>query len=331
VAAAFVTEHYYSWKGAAVETLVSVGTAFLLAGVLFFLQRRFVAQVEEAVTKTAESAAEARVEDRVRQVDARIDELGERINEALAARRQRQDAAVQALDAPSYRTVATALAEANKLGALATGHIRVQGSRDRGELALDFSWGIDRGDGRFAQPQRTKLEVSAHIYADERGQGARPVIETTWEPNDSAEQVGLRLRELLELRGRWRGGGTLDWSMALRNLQKSLDVAIRSRRRDGNSWMVEGALFELVDDEWAITDAGLECPLRGFNLRESEFPDLVRARSQQGPPAPWRPVPPEWVDSQLWEQLLARARGYFPIRRGPMLSTPNWIALREGP
>lgn len=331
VAAAFLTEHFYSWKGVALETLVSVGTALLLAGVLFFLQRRFVAEVEEVVTRAAESAAEAKVDERVQQVDARIDELGERINQALAARNQRQDAAVRALDVPSYLTVATALAEANKLGALANDRIRVQGSREAGELALDFSWGVEMEDGRFAQPQRTELKVSAYLYADERAVGGRPVIETIWGPEDSAEQVGLRLRAQLERRGRWRGEATLDWPMALRNLQKSLDVAIRSRRRDGSGWMVKGALFELVDEEWAITDAGLECPARAFILRESEFPDRVSARSQQESPAPWRPTAPDWVESGQWEELLAQGRRYFPIRRGPLASAPTWMALHNGP
>jgi len=83
VVAAFATEYLFSWKGAAIETLVGVGTALLLAGVLFFLDRRFVSVVEEVATRVAESAADARVDQKVQRVDARIDELRERINQAL--------------------------------------------------------------------------------------------------------------------------------------------------------------------------------------------------------------------------------------------------------
>ncbi|MGH2485586.1 MAG: hypothetical protein ACRDHE_06210, partial [Ktedonobacterales bacterium] len=119
----------------------------------------------------------ARVEQRVQQVDARIDELRDRINAELTARNLRQDSAVQALDVPTYMNLATALAEANRLGAIADGTIRVQGSRERGELALDFSWTRQMADGRFSLPDRTELMVKAYIYADERARGGRPVIQ----------------------------------------------------------------------------------------------------------------------------------------------------------
>ncbi len=232
--AAFVTEYLFSWKGAAIETLVGVGTSLLLAAVLFFLQRRFVSVVEEVATRAAEMAVEARVEERVRQVDARIDELGQRLNQALEARNQRQDAAVQALDVPTYQSVANALAEANRLGAIVDGNVRVQGSRERGELALDFSWTRQMADGRFSEPDRTELKVEAYIYADEHARGGRPLIRTIWRQKDSADQVGLDLRGQLERRGRWQSDGTLDWPMSLKNLQASLDAAIRSRRRGGS-------------------------------------------------------------------------------------------------
>lgn len=46
------------------------------------------------------------------------------------------------------------------------------------------------------------------------------------------------------------------------------------------------AAADRVGDEWALTDAGLECPGRGFLLRHSEFPDRSYARSQQDAPPP---------------------------------------------
>jgi len=335
IAGAFATEHFYRWRGVSIDTMVSVGSAFLLAGVLFFLQRRFLVEVEEAVERAATSAADARVDERVQEVDARLDELGERMNEVLAERKTRQDRAIQAMDVPTFESVAGALAEANKLGAFAYDHVTVQASRDLNELGLEFSWGIDLGDGRFGQPQRAVLMVSAHVYADERGSGARWVIETPWEAGDTADQVGLRLREQLENRGRWRGNDTLDWPRALRNLKRSLDIAISSRRRDGGEFTIQGALFELVGDEWAITDAGLECPPRGFILPESAFPDrnmaALRRIRNKGEVEEWSPSPPEWVDVALWDELVLRARQHFPIPNGPILGSPGWIALKDPP
>ena len=331
VVAAFVTEYLFSWKGAAIETLVGVGTSLLLAGVLFFLQRRFVSVVEEVATRVAETAVDARVGEQVQRMDARIDELGQRLNQAVEARSQRQDSAVQALDVPSYQSVANALAEANKLGAIADGLIRVQGSREWGELALDFSWTRQTADGRFSQPERTELKVRANVYADETARGGIPVIETIWTSTDSADDVGLDLRGQLERGGRWQSTSTLDWPMALKNLQKSLDMAIRSRRRDGSGLALGGALIELVGDEWALTDAGLECATRGFVLAQSEFPDLMYPRSQQDPPPPFHPQRPEWVDPKLWQDLLAEGRRFFPRHTGPYLAAPTWLPADEGP
>ena len=331
VLSAFVTEYLFSWKGAAIETLVGVGTSLLLAAVLFFLQRRFVSVVEEVAARAAETAADARVEESVQRVDARIDELGQRLNQVLEARSQRQDSAVQALDVPTYKSIANALAEANRLGAIVDGNIRVQGSRERGELALDFSWKRQMADGRFSEPERTELKVEAYIYADEHARGGRPLIRTIWRPQDSADQVGLELRGQLERRGRWKSDGTLDWPMSLKNLQASLDAAIRSRRRDGSGPVFHGALIERVGDEWALTDAGLECPGRGFLLRHSEFPERTYARSQQDAPPPFDPPRPEWVDPTTWQDLLAEGKRYFPRREGPYLGIPTWIPAEEGP
>jgi hypothetical protein len=173
LAAALLAEHLRVLTTVSLEILVSTGAAVLLAGFLFFLQRHFVSEVEHVVTRAAESAAETLVDERMRQVGARIDELGKRLDEAVAARSERQDAAVEAMGTPTFVTVANALAEANNLAAVGNGVIRVQGSRQRGELALDFSWGVAMGDGRFGEPERTELSVSAHVYADDRTTGCR--------------------------------------------------------------------------------------------------------------------------------------------------------------
>lgn len=334
VVAAFAMEHFYRWVGVSLDTMVSIGSALFLAGVLFFLQRRFVVEVQDVVIRAAASAADARIDERVRGVDARLDELDERMDQAIGARSVRQDTAVRSMDVPTFESVANALASANKLGALAYDHVTVQASRDMNELGLDFSWGVDLGDGRFGHSRRIALAVRARVYADERSRESRPVIETAWDPSDFAEQVGLRLREQLEQRGRWRGDGTLDWPMALSNLQRSLDVAIRSRRRDGDRATIEGALFELVGEDWAITDVGLECPSHGFVLHESEFPERNVAalrRMRGGEADQWHPAAPDWVDAALWDELVRRGRNRFPIQRGPLAMAPTWIGLKEGP
>lgn len=331
VAAALFTQYALGWSGAPIEALISIGTAFMLAGALYFLQRRFVIEVRQVATRTAEAVVDARVTERVQEVNARLDQLDQRMNELLTHRSQRQDAAVQGLDVPTFESMSTALAEANKLWAIVDGQVRVQASRDRDELALDFSWIRYVADDRFQQPQRDVLKVEAFVYADENLQGGRPVIETTWKPVDSAEEVGLRLREQLEHAGRWKGTGTLDWPMALRNLKSSLDLAIRSRRRDGTGWLT-GALYEMVGEGWAITDAGVERAGYGIVLPESEFPDFYgEGRAHMERMKNWPPKAPDFTEQDLWVELTRRSRNRFPISRGPFLAPPTRIPLTEPP
>lgn len=331
-ALAFFGQYWVNWSGAPVEALISIGTAVMLAAALYFLQRRFVVEVRMEASRTAESVADARVAERVKEVNARLDELGHRMDQIASERRQRQDAAVESMHVPTFDSVATALAEANKLAAIVDGQLRVQGSRDRDELALDFSWIRDMGDDRFQRPQRDALEVKAHIYADERVQGGRPVIETTWKPDEPAERVGMRLREQLERAGRWRGEGTLDWPLALRNLQDSLGLAIRSRRKDGTGWL-SGALYELVTEGWAITDDGVERAGYGVVLPEDEFPDVyAEGSAAMERRENWPPKAPQYTDQGVWDAVLQRGQSRFPLMRGgPFRSAPRRIPLTEPP
>lgn len=334
IGGAFWQEHYHRWRGVSLETLISVGSAFLLAGVLFFLQRSFLTDVEEIASRTATGVADARIDERVQEVDLRLDQLDERMAEVLAERRRVHDAAVEAIGRPTFESVAGALAVANSLDSLAYGHVTVQASHDLTELGLECSWGTDWGNGRFGEDGRDRLTFRPHVYADDRGSGPHYIYEIDWGPNETVDQVYLRLRQQLESRGRWKTEGTLDWRMALRNLQRSLDLAIRSRRRDTDEWVIEGALFELVGEEWAVTEAGLECPLHDYILRESEFPDrnpLARIARRGEPPKEFRPPKPDWVDEELWEELLWRGGKHFPISKGPAIMAPSWAALSEGP
>lgn len=335
VGSAFAMEDFHKWQGVSIETMVNLGSAFLLAAVLFFLQRRFVTQVSVAVGRAATTAVNSRIDERDREVEARLDQLDQRMVEVLAERSLRQDAAMQALDFPSYETVAEALAEANRLGALANGRVTVQASVTLDELGLEFSWGQNTGDGRFGFRGEPALTVHGHVYGDAHAAGGRPVIETQWRPAETADVVGLRIREQLENRGRWQGVGTLDWQMALRNLQRSLDIAIRSRRRDTSEGLLQGALFELVGEDWAITDSGIECPERAFLLPETSFPERPgcgrRSGNEEDDYKSWIPEQPVWVESELWELLVRRSKPRFPIRRGPMRTQPQWMPLRQGP
>jgi len=97
--------------------------------------------------------------------------------------------------------------------------------------------------------------------------------------------------------------------------------------------MAEGPLSELVDDDWVITEAGIECPARDFLYSEDNFPahtqgpiggPEARARREA-----WMPERPDWVDQATWRRLIERGKRSLPIQRGPYGMAPSWVECRQ--
>lgn len=332
---AFFLQDRYKWQGDSEATLIAIGTALLLAGVLFFFERRFLRDVGEIAAREGAAAAQAEVAEATEDINVRIDQLAERMREGLAEQAAAHDAAVVAMETPTFDTVGAALALANSLGALKFGHVTVPASDDPDELGLEFSWGEDRGDGRFGHPARNVLKVEALVYADFHISGGRPVIEIEWGPSESATEAGLRLHAQLTARGRLRSEATFRWEQALQNLRYAIDIAVRSRRRDPGALHLHGALAELVNDDWVITEAGLECPNHeGYIYAQDNFPSRLErmARLSHKEREEWIPDRPEWVDEALWRRLIDRGKRMFPIERGgPRLTNPPWLPATKTP
>lgn len=282
--------------------VVNVGTAFLIAAVLFFLERRFTKQVVRAGQRAVAQAAE-QIEERLeRQADtlsARLDDLQEQIDRRMQDRAQEQDRKIAGLgEEVSFATVTEAMTEANRLRAIVRGGVTVPASSDQDGIALTFKWGIDRNKMVTDGP-RPRLDITVSIEADYDLPGPRPYITTEWEPDEAPAEVAGRLIQALQTAGRWHGPGTLDWPLALRNLHRALKVAVTSRR-DGDaagSWRLHGALYELVGQDWAITEAGIENQRQGqVALAESEFP-ATRSKPWGKPAGEWPPERPEWSTS----------------------------------
>ena len=111
-------------------------------------------------------------------------------------------------------------------------------------------------------------------------------------------------------------------------------MAIRSRQRREVEGLLQGALIEMVNDEWFITDAGIECPGRGYLLAEDTFFEKIRKPGLIGmidDPRWAPPARPEGVDDVTWQRIVARAEWVFPIRRGPVIMAPTWRGRKEPP
>jgi len=331
IALALAFEHIYDWSGVSEETFVAIGSAFFLAGVLFFLERRFLRDVGEV----ARTAAAQEVAEQTSGLRVGLDQLRARMDDDLRRRDVSHDEAVEAMAVPSYQTVANVLAAANRLGAISHGDVTVQASTDPDELGFTFSWRFDRGDGRHGFEPHRALVLAPRVYADIGSHEPTPYLDTEWHPDETAAEVGTRLIEMLQHRGRWRSAGTLDWAQTLQNLQRALDWAIRSRRRDeGADDLLDGALIELVNDEWAITESGVESPTRRFLLRGDAFPEKRRSsgRIRHQEDEGWQaPACPEGVDAVTWDRVIKRAKRAFPMYRGLATAVPPWSPLMEGP
>lgn len=337
----------FNWQKVVLGVTTSGGVAFLLAAVLFFIERRFIKDVSIATdTRLAkqDERINVRLSEHDEQVAVRLDQLSARMDGLLKEREKNQEKIIQALDTPTYKTVADALAEAWLYEAIAFGYVTVQTSSSLDGISLKFSYVHDNGDGRQNVKAKDILKIEVPPHFKKSSGGVTPIVEVEWKMGDSVENVGTELRKKLESRGLLGNSVTFDWTIALQNLQRSLEIAIKSRCGYGKPGeTIQGALFEFVTNEWAITDKGLECPSKDYVLEEKEFPEpykmvigplMEKQRKREELKRKLeelKQAKPDFVNATLWDELLLRANKYFPIKKGPFSKVPRFIPLETGP
>lgn len=321
-------ESNWQWQGVSTSILVNAGVALALAGLLIILGQVVIVLVEASEQRMEErtSRVEERLETATRDLSARIDDLAEGTAQRVSDTVERQQAAVDHLnDEVRFDTVARALAAANETRSLANGVLTVEASEQQPPLRLQFMWGMHRGDERFNEPPGPALDVEVDL--DHLG-SPRPVISVTWRAQDHPIDVGARIVDALKREGCWEGDETLRWDLALQHLVEALNVAIHSRNRVQGHWHLHGGLYEVVDDDWALTEAGIEHRERGVVIPEDAFPDRLEAMAAGG----FDPPRPEFVSPEDWEHLVRRGRTLFP--RNHMIGflvEPSWYPLAVPP
>lgn len=148
---AFLPQDLWRRHEVVTGTLVSVGTAFLLAAALYFIQRRFITQVGDVATAVIDEIAEES-----RSLDLRLDELRARMQEDLGMKEQSQLDVVDSMSYPTYFNVAGALAKANGARAIRMFGVVVQGSPTPGQVQTTFQWATDT----------VATEVGTKLYID---------------------------------------------------------------------------------------------------------------------------------------------------------------------
>lgn len=309
--ARFVLEDRWGWTGAAPSTMTNVGTAFLLAAVLFFLERRFVKTVRRAAGQAA-GAAVSGVAEELRQTtqDLRtsIDELQAQAAGRAAAAAAAQDEKVARLDDDiSFDTLTQALSEAYGMNALAWKSVTVLGGRSLSAPRFAVSWlryddddGFETGDALVFE-----LEVTRN---PEPGRPGRPVVRRQWAPGHPAEDFGAGLIQEMQRHGFGPEARTVDLGALMANLRSALADALAARRDD--SWF-SGRLMEYADP-WAVTSVGLEHRERGVVLLADEFPSTWGSLSADRRNRPPKPAPPDWADSSEFGRVYGWAEAHFP-------------------
>jgi hypothetical protein len=329
---AYYTEARWNWQGVTPSVLVNLGTALLIAGVLFFIERRFIGAVERVTEKAADQAvagAERRIAEKTDALAARLTDVQDRLEQRLAERASGEDAATRGLfENVSFESTVDALNAAINLNSICDESLTVPANRDRlPRFVIRFRWasggqGINKRPGEVSENVETNgsphLDIEAHHATKNMGM-IFFVADVVWDNSKSAIDVGEDLTVALQRSGQWQGGADLDWPFCLESLQRGLDIAIRSRRRDANAWHLTGRLRELVGMDWAITETAIEAPGHGYVLQlgyfkndiDEHFEEAMRGR------LPHREKP-DWADKEEWEYILQKVGDYF-LRQNVLL------------
>jgi len=309
VGLAFLFQTVWNWTGATIEGLVEAGIALAFVGFAFLFERRFVRHV----ARVAADAAQATFADQTRELQTRLDELTESVRAGNRRDAEEQDNLVAQLDYPSYGNIMSALEEAENLralgGSFAGVAVRVSASADRDLLSLKFFRYNIVANQRWTLEITILPQVRARVSLTNSHQ-------LRWEESEPADDVGHRISREIISRRLLDDPNDFDWSLAIRNLKKSLDIAFRSQRREPGAWHLEGSLHELLADDWAVTTAGLEYRLDpSFMIPAAEF---LRRHAPGHDPHPEETVRqallgrrPNWCSEEDWEWLTRRAQAHF--------------------
>ena len=279
---------------------IEVGAAAAVGGIVILfeppLRRRLNRTIKEAV---AEGTAE--LEERM----ARREDIGEIQASAIERQQSDAEAVIASLDAPiTFANVAELLYVAYSEG-LFTEEVFVKTSAERGQPLLEIE-----------MPDAQKIGFSIHSPADTEFWGTQFEFmsegTTVWREGEGLEVIVGRIvsaYKILTLPHH-----LLSLEMAFAQLKDSYRIMYASRQEPADSAnKLNGRLTFLVNDEWALTDIGLESTVSDtvFKYRRGWLD------RREGIAIGDAPCPPG-CDSGLWEE----AQSY--IQRMHWITTDPW-------
>lgn len=303
-------EEFGTWQGILASTLAAGGMNVLLAAALIWIERKLVQHVRVAASESATAAVEEGTRD-LRENTAHLAQRLDEIDDQLKQRRdQRQAQRTEMLaslgQGASWESLVSVLREANDLNAVVdreitaplTEDVDVDAPRITAHLT---NWGAAH-DGQLPGPGETEPVLVMTVSA---GKNSASVI---WKEGESPGDMLDALTHELDREG---GMNSAVPAVAAAAVFPSLETALAQAiitRTDSSPWFT-GCMLERLDDDWVVTDQGLESRTSGLVLSLNDVPSPIAflTRRPTTEPEP-EPGPPEGVDvdPDFWKVAVAR-------------------------
>jgi heme exporter protein D len=274
--------------GYAPQVWLDIGTALVLFGPLYWVQsmlerglrevrqqeadtRSSVEQLSQEIDSSVEQLAHE-IEAVRQETSASLDDLRQLTLEKVKERRRTDDDAFRRFEeAPTFQSVVDLLDRARELGAVSPRGVRVQlpattfrlrfpvaAREDHGGFPV-LDVGIEEEDGTLPH-DATAAPIAI------RGQQPVP-----WSAETSAEAWAASVAPELQKLNRYPGDERFDPAGALQQLTTLLRVAVEARTRPASASTPRlRPVIEMPNDEWVITEDGLQSPSSetGFTVKE---------------------------------------------------------------
>jgi hypothetical protein len=266
----------------------NIGAALVLFGPLYWIQSMLERELREV--RQQEQHTRTSVEQLSQEIDTSVEQLSHEIEairqETTASlddlrqltlekveerRRTDEDAFRRFEEAPTFQSVVELLDMARGLGAVSARGVRVRLPATTFRLRFPLSTRVDRGgfpvlDVGIEEEDGTLPHDATTAPIAMRGQQPVP-----WSAGTSADAWAASVAPELQKLNRYPGDDQFDPAGSLRQLTTLLRVAVEARTRPPSASTPRlRPIVEMPNDEWVITEDGVQSPASGtgFTVRE---------------------------------------------------------------
>ena len=245
-----------SWSNA----LVALGAATLLLAVGIVVEPRLLRRIGEETEETATRAAKSATDDLRRRI-IRLEDLDPQQLSRRAERAEQMEQMLSSLhDDVSIETIGGALARAHDYGLLNHGYFRVRTSSKVQAPDLFFLPLMRQDDVALMWLSFFPMTERVPMQAGEEQLSVPAASDGTilWSPEMHADEIAEQL-EIELMRINMPTASEFSLAFAIGQLVESIRVMFQARMAASDSdSALQGRLTVLINEDWAITEQGLE-------------------------------------------------------------------------